>query len=55
MEPMSDDFYPLTVQAFPCGHSMPVTSKEQEEAFEADHRERCGADEFSQQVDNKAL
>jgi hypothetical protein len=28
-----------------------VTSKEQEEAFEENHRERCGADEFNQQVD----
>jgi hypothetical protein len=55
MEYMSDDFFPLTVTASPCGHSMRVESKQQEEAFEKSHRERCGADDFTEQVDNKRL
>lgn len=55
MEFMGDDLYPLTVTAVPCGHFMKVVSKQQQEAFEEDHRKRCGAEDFTEQVDNKRL
>ena len=51
---MNNHFYPLTVHAS-CDHSMVVTSKEQQDAFEEDHRERCDATEFSEQVDEVRL
>jgi hypothetical protein len=54
MHTMNSHFYPLTVHAS-CGHSMSVTSKEQQDAFEKDHRERCGATEFPEQVDEVRL
>ena len=41
---MSNSLYPLIVQAS-CGHFMPVTSKEQQDAFEVDHQDRCDADD----------
>jgi hypothetical protein len=31
---------------------MTVTSKEQQGAFEEDHRARCAAKEFTEEVDN---
>jgi hypothetical protein len=52
---MSDDMYPLTVTASPCEHSMKVTSRKEQEAFEASHREDCGADEFSETVDHNPM
>jgi len=55
MKSMSDDIYPLTVTAS-CGHAMAVRSKEEQEEFEADHRERCNADDqFVEQVDNNPM
>jgi hypothetical protein len=55
MKSMSDDLYPLTVTAFPCGHSMLVTSKQEQADFEKDHRDRCNAEDFNEQVSSNKL
>lgn len=34
---------------------MTIVSKAQQDAFEADHRERCGADEFNEEAENNCF
>lgn len=51
---MSDDLYPLIVTA-DCGHAASVVSEAEQAAFEEDHRVRCDATEFLEQVDNFKL
>jgi hypothetical protein len=46
--------YPLTVRAS-CGHSMRVVSPAQQDEFEQDHQERCGAAEFVEETANFLL
>jgi hypothetical protein len=46
------NFYPMTVTASPCGHTMLCRSQEQRDGFEESHCEDpCAATEFIEQWD----